>query len=166
MVNFLKKITDANFLPGKKTRGNNHYVYSSIFNSLMDKLIPIITGEKEVTVKKLKSDGFQTITQIGNSPVAVTERAGKITTKTLTNAAGGIDNFRIFLLDAEGNNIDIPENAFCLCQINLYIGNGEPVINQVVTSSAVGFFSVQILNVDTRTALDAVLEIDYFMINI
>tara|TARA_R110001606_G_scaffold113822_2_gene241102 strand:+ start:5308 stop:5796 length:489 start_codon:yes stop_codon:yes gene_type:complete len=161
MTNFLKKITDANFLPGKKSRGNNHYVYSSIFNSLMDKLIPIVTAEKEVTVEKLKYEGFNEIT--GNAVRAdVTTRAGSITFP-LTEGAGSKQIFRVYFFDIAGNTIPLTENAMIVATLKDYSGTGIPIIQ--ATRAVTTFFQIDFRNIHASDSLNATATINYFILN-
>jgi len=163
MVNFLKKITEANFLPGKKTRGNNHYVYSSIFNSLMDKLIPIITGEKEVTVEKLKFEETDDVTASGGAAF-ITKRSGIITTETMTTSAGSAYNFRIYLRDINDNVISIPDSAMCILSIENYSGTGLPIVHSIDPQT--NRFAVDIQNIAASAALNSTVKLQYFIINV
>lgn len=163
MVNFLKKITDANFLPGKRSRGNNHYVYSSIFNSLMDKLIPIITGEKEVTVEKLKYEETDDVT-ISGGVAFITKRSGIITTETMTAAAGSAYNFRIYLRDINDNVISIPDSAMCILTIETYSGTGVPIVHSIDPQT--NRFVVDIQNIAASAALNSTVKLQYFIINV
>ena len=163
MVNFLKKITDANFLPGKRSRGNNHYVYSSIFNSLMDKLIPIVTDEKEVTVEKLKYAAISEET-VSTGTVEVTNRSGKITA-AVSALAGAEDNFRVYLQDALGNTITLPEEAMIFATIQSYAGTGTPAVLKCIRAGT-SFFTVHIQNVHASAALSSNVVVNYFMINV
>ena len=165
MTNFLKKITDANFLPGKKSRGNNHYVYSSIFNSLMDKLIPIVTAEKEVTVEKLKFEESDSIT-IASGAGYTTKRSGTIITSGFTVPPGGIDSFRIYLAkDLELTEfITLPDSAMLFLQLEAYSGTGLPMVYSV--DSQTSRFTVTIKNIATSGDLSAPITLKYFIINV
>lgn len=163
MANFLKKITDANFLPGKTSRGNNHYVYSSIFNSLMDKLIPIVTDEKEVTVKKLKYEAISEAT-IAAGGIEVKNRSGKATI-TLNAVAGGMNDFRVYLQDALGNNIDLPAEAMIFAAVQSYSAAGIPVVSKCDRPTP-SFFTVQVQNVHASDAFNADAVVQYFIINV
>lgn len=163
MANFLKKITDANFLPGKTSRGNNHYVYSSIFNSLMDKLIPIVTDEKEVTVKKLKYEAISEATVAGGI-IEVANRSGKATI-TLNAVAGAVNNFRVYLQDASGNNIDLPAEAMIFATVQSYSGAGTPVVSKCDRPGS-SFFTVDVLNAHASAAFNDDAVVQYFIINV
>jgi len=163
MANFLKKITNANFLPGKTSRGNNHYVYSSIFNSLMDKLIPIVTGKKEVTVEKLKYEGFNEITGT-TSEAYITTRAGSITFP-LTEGAGNIQQFRIYLQDIEGNAVLLPTNAMIVVTLKAYSGTGTPII-QATRNTGGNIFQIDFRNIHASASLNATATINYFILNV
>lgn len=165
MVNFLKKITDANFLPGKRARGNNHYVYSSIFNSLMDKLIPIVTDEKEVTVEKLKFEETDDVTVSGGSAF-ITKRSGIITTESLTAAAGAEDGFRIILRDINDNTITLSESAICVVQFETYTGSGLPILYRVNTDDIGNRFYVTVKNIHSSDPLNSAIRFQYFIINV
>lgn len=163
MANFLKKITDANFLPGKRARGNNHYVYSSIFNSLMDKLIPIVTDKKEVTVEKLKYEALSEETVVGGY-ITVKKRAGRATL-AMTTAAGGYEQFRVYLEDEAGNPVTLPSDAMIYAVVESYSGNGIPIVG-TCSRSVSTFFVVEIRNVHASAAFNNDAIINYFMINV
>lgn len=162
MANFLKKITDANFLPGKRARGNNHYVYSSIFNSLMDKLIPIVTDKKEVTVEKLKYEALSEETVVGGA-ITVKKRAGR-STMALTTGATSYEQFRVYLQDEAGNAVILPSDAMIFAMVESYSGNGTPIIGKCSMNPS--FFVVEIRNVHPSVNCNADAVINYFMINV
>jgi hypothetical protein len=138
-------------------------VYSSVYNSLVDKLKNLIVGDEQISVKNLGFSDQGAATMTGSS-IELTKRSGTITTESLTAAAGGAVDLRLFFVGDTAVSVTLDTDAACFVYISSYSGTGLPIITKVVRSGT--FFQVSIQNIHASAAFNAALKIKYFMINV
>jgi len=139
MSNWIDKVTNANFLPGKDN--SRFYVFSKQFNALVDKVNTLL--------------GRGTVTQATSITTAVTlnKRSGIVTTVSSTLAANAEAEFTV-------NNSFVESNSVIILT-GLY--NGDSHVSLNVKSVADGSFVVVLAN-SGGAALNATVGVQFLVL--